>query len=93
MFMYLHAQKRIEDGFIEIPAGDYVYNEIKEEWMGFKHGSHNVMLSLVANNVNSFGVCRFISSVWLIYVINNNLPPWMSIKREHIMLEIIVLGI
>jgi hypothetical protein len=27
------------------------------------------------------------------FFINNNIPPWMSIKREHIMLTMIVPGI
>jgi hypothetical protein len=32
-------------------------------------------------------------SVWPVFVIDNNLPPWMSIKREHIMLAMIVPGL
>jgi hypothetical protein len=32
--------------------------------------------------VNPFGELRSVYSVWPIFVINNNIPPWMSIKRE-----------
>jgi hypothetical protein len=31
--------------------------------------------------------------MWPDFVINNNLPPWMSIKRENTMLAMIVPGI
>ena len=29
---------------------------------------------------------------WPIVVINNNIPPWFSMKNEHLMLALIVLG-
>jgi hypothetical protein len=59
----------------------------------FKEEPRNVRLSLAVDGVNPFGELRSIYSVWPIFVINNNLPPWMSIKREHTMLAMIVLGI
>jgi hypothetical protein len=48
---------------------------------------------MVVDGVNPFGELRSIYLVWPVFVINNNLPPWMSIKREHVMLALIVLGI
>ena len=30
--------------------------------------------------------------VWSVVVINNNIPPWLSVKNEHIMLAFIVPG-
>ena len=30
--------------------------------------------------------------VWLVVVINNNIPPWLSVKNEHLMLTLIVPG-
>ena len=36
----------------------------------------------VLYDVNSFGELQSIYSVCPIFVINNNNPPWMSIKRE-----------
>jgi hypothetical protein len=59
----------------------------------FKEEPHNVRLSFAVDGVNPFGELRSIYSVWPIFVINNNLPPWMSIKREHTMLAMIVPGI
>jgi hypothetical protein len=59
----------------------------------FKEEPHNVRISLVIDGVNPFGEPRSIYLVWLVFVINNNLPPWMSIKLEHAILALIVSSI
>lgn len=67
--------------------------DIEEKWPHFKEEPHDLRLSLAADRVNLFREIRSIYLVWPIFVINNNIPPWMSIKREHIMLAMIFLGI
>jgi hypothetical protein len=76
-----------------MPSNGSKFREIEEKWADFKDEPRNVRLSLVANDVNPFRELRSIYSMWPIFVINNNIPPWMSIKREHIMLTMIVPGI
>jgi hypothetical protein len=88
--MDYHARNRSEDGVLRMPADGSAFREIEEKWTDFKDEPRNVRLSLAADGVNPFGELRFIYSVWPIFVINNNIPPWMSIKREHIMLTMIV---
>jgi hypothetical protein len=68
-------------------------NYIEEKWPIFKEEPRNVRLLLAVDDVNPFGELRSTYSVWPVFVINNNLPPWMSIKREHTMLAMIVPGI
>jgi hypothetical protein len=91
--MDYHARNRSEDNVLRIPADGSLYKNIKERWPIFKEEPHNVRISLAADGVNPFGELRSIYSAWLVFVINNNLPPWISIKREHTMLAMIVLGI
>ena len=69
------------------------FREIEEKYVDFKNEPRNGRLSLVVDGVNPFGELRYTYSVWPIFVINNNIPPWMSIKREHIMLTMIIPGI
>jgi hypothetical protein len=76
-----------------MPADGSVFREIEKKWADFKDEPQSVRLSLAADGVNPFIEIRSIYSVWPIFVINNNIPPWMSIKREHIMLTMIVPGI
>ena len=66
---------------------------IEEKWPIFKEQPRNVKLSLVADGVNTFGELCSTYSVWHVFVINNNLPHWMLVKREHTMLAMIVPGI
>jgi hypothetical protein len=74
-------------------ADGSAFREIEEKWTDFNDEPRNVRLSLVADGVNPFRELRSIYLVWPIFVINNNIPPLKSIKREHIMLTMIVLGI
>jgi hypothetical protein len=76
-----------------MPADGYAFREIVAKWPKFTDEPRNVRLSLETDGVNPFGELRSVYSVWPIFVINNNIPPWMSIKREHIMLTMIVPGI
>ena len=48
---------------------------IEEKWPLFKEEPRNVKISLVADGVNPFGDLRSTYSVWLVFVININLPP------------------
>ena len=85
-FMDYHVRNRSQDDIMQMPADGYAFKEIEETWSHFKEEPRNLKLSLAADGVNPYGDMRFVYSVWPIFVINNNIPPWMSIKREHIML-------
>ena len=91
--MDYHARNISEDGFLRMHVDGYAFSEIEGKWAYFKDEPRNVRLSLVDDGVNPFREIRSIYSVWPIFVINNNIPPWMSIKREHIMLTMIFPGI
>ena len=91
--MDYHAHNRSQDDIMRMPADGLAFKEIEEKWPHFKEEPRNLKLSLAADGVNPFGEMRFAYLVWPIFVINNNIPPWLSIKREHIVLTLIVLGI
>ena len=69
------------------------FRNVEEKWPHFKQETRNLRISLEVDSANPFGELRSIYSVCLVFVINNNIAPCMSIKREHIMLAMIVLGI
>jgi hypothetical protein len=91
--MDYHARNRSEYDVLQMPIDGSLYKNIEERWSIFKEEPCNVRISLVDDGVNPFGELSSIYSVWHVFVINNNLPPWMSIKREHTMLAMIVPGI
>lgn len=91
--MDYHSQNISQDEIIQIPADSSTFMDIEENVPHFKEEPWNLRLSLEIDGVNPFGEIRFIYSVWPIFVINNKIPPWMLIKREHIMLAMTVPGI
>ena len=58
----------------------FAFKEIEETWSHFKEEPHNLKLSLATNDVNPYGDMRSIYSMWHVFVINNNIPPCMSIR-------------
>ena len=91
--MDYHARNRIQDDVIRMPADDFAFRDMEEKWPHFKEEPHNIRISLAIDDVNPFVHMRSIYMVWPIFVIKNNIPPWLSIKREHIMLSMIIPGI
>ena len=73
-----------------MPTDGLAFKEIEEKWPHFKEYPCNLKLSLGEDGINPFREMRSTYLVWPIFVINNNIPPCMSIKREHIMLVMIV---
>ena len=91
--MDYHAKNRSEDSVLRMSADGSALNNIEEKLLIFKDEPCNVRLSLVANGFNPFGELHSTYSVWPVFIINNNLPPWMTIKRDHTMLAMIIPGI
>ena len=88
--MDYHAKNRSEDGFLRMLADGSALKNIDEKWPIFKDEPRNIRLSLAADGFNPFGELCSTYSVWSIFFINNNHPPWISIKREHTMLEMLI---
>ena len=90
--MDYHAHNRSQDDIIRMAADGYEFRYMEERWPHFKEEPCNLMISLAADGVNPFAQMKSIYTVWPIFVINNNIPPWLLIKREHIMLSMIIPG-
>ena len=90
--MDYHEKNRSEDGVLRIPVDGSALKDTEEKWPIFKDEPLNVILSLAADGFNPFGELRSTYSVWPIFIINNKLPPWISIKREHTILAMIIPG-
>ena len=73
-----------------MPADGSNFRDMKEK---LKKNHVNLSISLAADGVNPFAQMKSFYTVSPIFVININVHPWLSIKREHIMLSIIIPGI
>ena len=88
--MDYHAKIISEDGFLQMHADGSALKNIEEKWLIFKDEPCNVRLSLAVDGFNPFGELHSTYSVWPVFVINNNLPPWTTIKREDTVLAMII---
>ena len=66
---------------------------IEDTWLEkFKKEVRSLRLSIAMDGVNPYSLQNTNYSVWPVVVINNNIPPWLSMKNEHLMLALIVPG-
>jgi hypothetical protein len=66
------------------------FMDIKEKWLTFRDEPRNVKILLEDNGVDLSIEMRSIYLVWSIFILNNNMYPWMLIKKDHAMLSLIV---
>ena len=90
--MDYHAKNKSQNDVIRMPGDGSTFRDMEEKWPHFKEEPRNIRISLEAYGVNPFSQMKSIYTVWSIFIINNNIPPWLLIKREHIMLSIIIPG-
>ena len=91
--MDYHAHNRSQDDTLQMPPDGYAFTDMEEKWPHFKEEPRNLMISLTSYWVNPFAQMKSIYTVWPTFFINNNIPPWLSIKWEHIVLSMIIPGI
>ena len=91
--MDYHARKISQDDVIRMHVDGSAFRDMEEKWPHFKEEPHNLRISLAAYFFNPFAQMKSIYTVWPIFVINDKIPPWLSIKREHIMLSMNIPGI
>ena len=66
---------------------------IEDTWPEkFKDEVRSLRLSIAMDGVNPYSLQNTNYYVWPVVVINKNIPPWLSVKNEHIMLALIVPG-
>ena len=47
---------------------------------------------MALDGITPFSIQSFHYTIWPIIVVNYNIPPWMTMKKEHLMLTVIVPG-
>ena len=75
------------------PSSLIAMKHMKDTWLDkFKDEVQSLRLSIAMDGVNPYYLQNTNYSICPIMVINNNIPPWLLVKNENIMLSLIVLG-
>ena len=88
-----HEKNRSKDGFMQILANSKAMKHIEEKWpRKFKDDPCSIRFGLAIDGVCPFSFLSSSYSVCPVGLIVYNIPPWMSVRKEHIMMTLIVLG-
>jgi hypothetical protein len=80
-------------GFMRIPTDSKAMKHIEEKWPSkFKDEPRSIRFGLAIDGVCPFSFLNSNNIVWLVGLILYNIPPLMSVRKEHLMLTLIVLG-
>ena len=66
---------------------------IEDTWPEkFKDEVQSIRINIAMEGVNPYSLKNTNYCVWPVVVINNNIPPWLSMKNAHLMLALIIPG-
>ena len=87
-----HAENRSTDGVQRTPADSEAWHHIDETFPDFAREARNLRFGLAMDGVNPFGLRSTSYSVWPVVLVNYNIPPWLSTKKGHLLLSLLVPG-
>ena len=88
-----HAKNRSKHGFMWILDNSKALKHIEEKWpRKFKDEPHSIKFGLAIDGVCPFSFLSSNYSVCPVGLIVYNVPPWMSVRKERLMLTLIVRG-
>ncbi|XP_063936159.1 uncharacterized protein LOC135147220 [Daucus carota subsp. sativus] len=90
--MVWHAVERKKDGKLRHPADAKAWQTMDAKYPHFSSDSRNVRLGLATDGFNPFRKMNATHSTWPIVVVNYNLPPWLNMKPENLILSTIIPG-
>ena len=74
------------------PADSPAWQHIEQLWPEFKKEPRHLRLGLAMDGVNPFGLRSTTWSTWPVVLVNYNIPPWLTIKKGHLFLSLLIPG-
>ncbi|CAN6559926.1 unnamed protein product [Malus baccata var. baccata] len=88
--MRWHKEGRVNDDVMRHPADGDAWKEFDRMYPDFAADPRNVRLGLATDGFNPFGVLDQTHSTWPVVVFPYNLPPWKCMKKEYMMLTLLI---
>ncbi|KAI5335864.1 hypothetical protein L3X38_025998 [Prunus dulcis] len=89
-YMRWHKEKRVDDDVMRHPADGEAWKEFDRTFPEFAADPRNVRLGLATDGFNPYGVLNQHHSTWPIFVFPYNLPPWKCMKKEYMMMTVLI---
>ena len=87
-----HAEGRVDDGVIRCPADSKAWKYFDAKNIPFAKEIHNLRFCLSSDGFQPYKTMRTSHSIWPVFLVPLNLPPWMCIKQENVMLSMLIPG-
>ncbi|XP_075084789.1 uncharacterized protein LOC142168035 [Nicotiana tabacum] len=81
-----------DDGLMRHPRDGEAWKAFDRTHSGFASDPRNVRLGLASDGFSPFGTMSTTYSIWPVFLIPYNLPPWMCMKHTSFILSMIIPG-
>ncbi|KAK3212192.1 hypothetical protein Dsin_016898 [Dipteronia sinensis] len=90
--MRWHKDKLVDDEVLRHPADSEAWKDFDLKHMSFAMDGHNVRLGIASDRFNQFGNMSNSYSMWPVFVVPYNLPPWKCMKDPFFMMSLLIPG-
>ncbi|XP_058214245.1 uncharacterized protein LOC131325811 [Rhododendron vialii] len=87
-----HYTHRSSDAKMRHPVDSPTWKTIDDKWPSFSGDPRNLRLGLATDGFNPFRNLSSTYSCWLIMLVMYNLPPWLWMKKENVLLTLLIPG-
>ncbi|KAM6594430.1 hypothetical protein CsatA_002133 [Cannabis sativa] len=87
-----HHNNKSNDGKMRHPVDSVAWELVNERWPAFSKEERNLRLGLSTDGFNPFSSLSSKHSVWPVMIVMYNLPPWLCMKKENILLSLLIPG-
>ncbi|XP_013694784.2 uncharacterized protein LOC106398827 [Brassica napus] len=85
-----HFSNKSSDGKLRHPVDSVTWDQMNAKYPTFAAEERNLRLGLSTDGFNPFNMKNSIYSCWPVLVVNYNLPPDLCMKKENIMLSLLI---
>ena len=75
------------------PADSAAWELVDDKWPTSASDPRNLRLGLATDGFNPFSNLSSTYSCWPMMLVTYNLPPWLCMKKENIMLSLLIPGL
>ena len=91
--MRWHKEKRVnDDNIIRHPVDSEAWKHLDRVDSSFASDLRNIRLGLATDGFNPFGNLSNPYSIWPVFVVPYNLPPWKCMKDPYMFLSMLIPG-
>lgn len=87
-----HSSHHSNDNKMRHPVDSPQWQSIDSKWPFFSSDPRNLRLGLATDGFNPYSNLSSTHSCWPVMLVNYNLPPWLCMKRENMMLTLVIPG-